>query len=47
MGGGGFAEAEADISIEEWLDQRDWVKAPADSCVASEAWYMGEKIEAD
>lgn len=47
IGGGGFSEAETDISIQEWLGQRDWVKAPADACVASEAWYMGERIEAE
>jgi len=46
-GGGGFAEAEADISIEEWLDQRSWVSAPADGCALSEAWVIGSGLEAE
>lgn len=47
MGGGGFSEAEADISIQEWLGLRDWVKPPADTCIGIEAWYMGERIDAE
>lgn len=47
VGGGGFSEAEADISTEEWLDQRSWVSAPDDACVVGEAWVIGSGLEAE
>lgn len=45
--GGGFAEAESDISIEEWLDLRTWVNPPAESCMPAEAWVLGDVVEAE
>ena len=47
FGGGGFSEAESDISTAEWLENWTWVNEPDTSCIGSEAWLIDNVMEAE
>jgi hypothetical protein len=46
LGGGGFSDAESDLTMVEWLQQRR-VGAPDAQCIPSEAWIVADVIEVE
>lgn len=46
LGGGGFSEAESDLTMVEWLRQRR-VGAPDARCIPGEAWIVADVIEVE